>query len=244
MLWTIGVAIFIAMFLFTYGLTLSLSSWRRVKVRAGELGSMGETSLLSPRGKPSIFKSWSLEWLAYSGAWALPNMNKVSEMRKSLILAGYRHPKAPAVYFGLRIVTAFALTFGLLLYFVVRESTAPINVLMAFCVGIGGFHLPANILRIKMNGRQERLDKALPDILDMFVISMDAGLSLNAALHRVADETRGVFHEFYEELQITAAELRTGINWDEAFDNLAQRTGVQRLAPSRGIYPHPTALEG
>lgn len=244
MLWTIGVAVFIAMFFFTYGLTLSWTSWRRVKVRAGDLGPMAGTPLLSPTGKPSIFKSWSLEWLAYSGEWALPNMDKVSEMRKSLILAGYRHPKAPAVYFGLRIVTAFAFTFGLLLYFVIRETMGPVNVLMAFCVGVAGFHLPAHILRIKINGRQERLDKALPDILDMFVISMDAGLSLNAALHRVAEETRGVFHEFYEELQITAAELRTGINWDEAFDNLAQRTGVQSIRSMVGLMIQSSKLGG
>ncbi|MCL4500307.1 MAG: type II secretion system F family protein [Deltaproteobacteria bacterium] len=205
---------------------------------------MSETSILSPQGKPSIFKSWSVEWLAYSGEWALPNMDKVSEMRQSLILAGYRHPKAPAVYFGFRIVTAFVLTFSLILYFVIRESAAPINFLMAFCIGLAGFHLPASLLRIKMKNRQERLDKALPDILDMFVISMDAGLSLNAALHRVAEETRGVFQEFYEELQITAAEIRTGITWDEAFDNLAKRTGVQSIRSMVGLMIQSSKLGG
>ena len=85
------------------------------------------------------------------------------------------------------------------------------------------------MLGIKLGRRQDRLDRALPDILDMFVISMDAGLSLNAALHRVADEIRGIFDDFYDELQIAADELRTGINWDEAFDNLTKRTGVQSI---------------
>ncbi|MCL4501716.1 MAG: type II secretion system F family protein, partial [Deltaproteobacteria bacterium] len=149
-----------------------------------------------------------------------------------------------AVYFGLRIVTAFVLTFSLVLYFVIRESAAPTSFLMAFCLGIAGFHLPASLLRIKINNRQERLDKALPDILDMFVISMDAGLSLNAALHRVAEETRGVFQEFYEELQITAAEIRTGITWDEAFDNLAKRTGVQSIRSMVGLMIQSSKLGG
>ena len=57
---------------------------------------------------------------------------------------------------------------------------------------------------MKIRHRQERLDRALPDILDMFVIAMDAGLSLNAALHRVASEIRPIFADFFEELQIAA----------------------------------------
>ena len=82
---------------------------------------------------------------------------------------------------------------------------------------------------MKIRARQGRLDKALPDILDLFVISMDAGLSLNAAMNRVTEEIRGVFDDFFDEFQIAATEMRTGINWDEAFENLAKRTGVQSI---------------
>jgi tight adherence protein C len=229
MFWTIAGAVFIAIFFFTYGLAISWTSWKRVKVRASSPGSMPIPALLRSQEKASGFKKWSMEWLAYSGQWALPNLDKVSEMRKTLIQAGYRHPKAPAVYMGLRVVAAFALTLPLLLFFVVRGKLAPANLVIAFSLSLVGFHLPAFLLGVKVKRRQERLDRALPDILDMFVIAMDAGLSLNAALQRVAEEIRGVFHDFYEELQIATAELRTGITWDEAFDNLAQRTGVQSI---------------
>jgi len=230
MLWTIWGTVFIAMFFFTYGLATSWASKNRVKVRLGAPGpAPGLSPLLRQKENASRLKEWSMEWLAYYGQWVMPNLDKVSEMRKSLIMAGYRHPKAPAVYLGLRVVAAFVLPIPLLLYFIIRGQVTPPTLLMALALSIFGFFLPAQVLGMKIRGRQNRLDKALPDILDMFVISMDAGLSLNAALQRVAEEIRGVFDEFFEELQITAAELRAGITWDEAFDNLAKRTGVQSI---------------
>lgn len=229
MIWTIWGTVFIAMFSLAYGLSVAWARKTKVKVRAGSPAPISSSPVLRPKEKASRFKKWSMEWLAYSGQWALPNLDKVSQMRRSLISAGYRHPQAPAVYLGLRVVTAIAFSFPLVLFLIIRGKLAPLTLLLAFCLTIIGFFLPSHLLGVKIRGRQERLDRALPDILDMFVISMDAGLSLNAALHRVAEEIRGVFDDFYDELQITATELRTGITWDEAFDNLAKRTGVQSI---------------
>jgi tight adherence protein C len=226
MLWTTLGVVFIAMFLFAYGLSLAWASRNKVKVRADSPAPISGAALLHPRPQGSRFKEWSMEWLAYSGQWALPNMDKISEMRKSLIQAGYRNPKAPAVYLGFRVVAALAFSFPFLLYFVIRGQLAPLTIIMAFAACVIGFYLPSMVLGMKIGRRQERLDRALPDILDLFVISMDAGLSLNAALNRVAEEIRGVFDDFFDEFQIAATEMRTGINWDEAFENLAKRTGV------------------
>ena len=243
MLWTIGATVFIATFCLTYGLMISWAQRNRVKARAADPGPIPLSALL-PKEKESRFKKWSIEWLAFSGNWALPDLDKVSEMRKELIQAGYRDPKAPAVYLGFRVVTALALPFPVLLYFVIKGNLNPISFLMAFVVSIFGFFLPAKILAVKLRTRQERLDRALPDILDLFVICMDAGLSLNAALNRLVEEIRGVFHDFYEELLITAAELRGGIPWNEAFDNLAKRTGVQSIRFMVGLMVQSGKLGG
>ncbi len=229
MIWTITGAVFVAIFSLTYGLSSSWTRRSRVKERACNSAVMAATPLLHPKAATSPFKNWLIKWLAFSGQWALPDMDKVSVMRKSLIQAGYRHPKAPVVYLGLRVVTAIALTLPLLLFFVIRAQIGFFPLLMAFALSLIGFYLPSQILGIKISRRQERLDKALPDILDMFVIAMDAGLSLNAALLRVGEEIQGIFDDFHDELQIIATELSTGINWDEAFDNFAKRTGVQSI---------------
>jgi tight adherence protein C len=216
MLWTALGVVFIAMFILAYGLSVAWASRHKVKVRADSPGPISGAAALHPRPHESRFKAWSMEWLAYSGQWALPNMDKVSEIRKDLIQAGYRHPKAPAVYLGFRVVTALVISFPLLLYFVIRGQLTPATLLMAFAASIIGFYLPVQVLGMKIRRRQNRLDRSLPDILDLFVISMDAGLSLNAAMNRVAEEIRGVFDDFFDEFQIAATEMRTGINWDEA----------------------------
>jgi tight adherence protein C len=229
MLLTIEIIVFVTIFFLAYGLSVGLYSRAKVQMRAGDLGTMTLDPALGQKKKVSRLKEASLELLALSGRWALPDMDKVSEMRKRLIQGGYRHPKAPAVYLGLRVLTAFLLPLPVLLSYVVGSKMGALALLLALVLSIVGFYLPAFILGIKISHRQDRLDKALPDVLDMFVISMDAGLSLNAALHRVANEIRGIFADFFEELQIAAHELRTGLNWDEAFDNLAQRTGVQSI---------------
>lgn len=229
MIWTIAGAVFVAMFCFTYGLATAWTRWNRVKVRAGNPASMAGAPLFRQERKVSRLKKWSLEWLAYSGEWALPDLNKISEMRKSLIQAAYRHPKAPAVYLGIRVITAIALTLPGLLLFIIRGELGPATLLIALALSVVGFTLPALVLGVKIGRRRDRLDRALPDVLDMFVIAMDAGLSLNAALHRVSEEIDGIFDDFYEELQITAGELGTGITWDEAFENLTKRTGVQSI---------------
>ena len=90
-------------------------------------------------------------------------------------------------------MTAFLLPLPLLLLYVVRGKMGAVTLLLALVLSVVGFYFPTIILGIKLRRRQDRLDKALPDILDMFVIAMDAGLSLNAALHRVANEIACVF---------------------------------------------------
>jgi tight adherence protein C len=230
-------AVFIATFMLAYGAEMFWVRKQRVKSRAVEAGIGSGSSLLRPkefigRGVQEKF----LEVLAASGHWFTPDMDKVTEMRKDLIRAGYRRPQAVAIYLGFRIFAAFAVTLPVALYCVIRGQVGrPIPLLIALVFAFFGFFLPTVVLSYKIKHRQERLDKALPDILDMFVICMEAGLSLNASLQRVADETRGVYQDFSDELQIAAGELRTGLPWSEAFDNMAQRTGVQSIRSVVGL---------
>ncbi|MCG2770542.1 MAG: type II secretion system F family protein [Desulfobacterales bacterium] len=150
-------------------------------------------------------------------------------MRTDLIQAGFRQTTAPAVYFGLRALFAFLLPVPLLLLLIIKAKISAIGLLMAFFLSMFGFFLPTYLLKKKISQRQSRIDATLPDVMDLFIVCMEAGLSLNASVHRVANEIKEVSNDFHDELQITAAELRTGIPWDEAFEGLGKRTGVQSL---------------
>ncbi len=230
MLWLIWGSVFFAVFLLTFSIMVMLGRRQRVKDRVDNPGS---TSLASPlirqHGAAHPVTGWLIDRFAQSGRYAMRDMKKVSELRKAMIQAGFRHPQAPAVYFGLKLISAFLLPIPLLVYYVLKGNVSPLYLLFAFSVSMLGFILPTKLLDFRISRRQERLDRALPDILDLFVICMEAGLSLNATINRVAEEVRNTYHEFADELLITSSEVRAGIPWDEAFDNLARRTEVQSL---------------
>ncbi len=230
MIWIIWSAVFIATALMAYGLETVWHRRQRVRVRAGDPGPLPDSPFLRQKST----SGW-LDWLAFSGQWALPDMEKASELRKELIRAGFHSPQAPAIYLGLRVISGFVFTMPVTLFLMIKGVFHPFSILISFSLAIFGFFLPAKVLAVMIRHRQERLDRALPDILDMFVICMEAGLSLNATLHRVEEEIRGIFKDFSDELQIVAGELCTGIPWAEAFDNLGKRTDVQSIRSMVGL---------
>jgi len=83
--------------------------------------------------------------------------------------------------------------------------------------------------------RQERIDRSLPDVLDLLIVCVEGGLSLQSALHRVSDEVHNVSVDMYHELHLTNAELRTGISREMALKNLGERTGAQTVKSLVGI---------
>jgi tight adherence protein C len=235
MIWLILGMVFTAFFSLAYGTAIAWERRTRYKERLAQPGQLSGSLLLRRQEPQSALKGWVLQWLSFSGQWALPDLEKVSAMRMDLVRAGIRHPQAPAIYLGLRIVTAFAFTLPFILFLMIRGFLNPSSLAMALLPAIFGFYLPDKALAVKIRRRKERLDRALPDILDLFVICMEAGLSLNSTLSRVAEEIRGVYQDFCDELQLTAGELRAGLPWDEAFDHLGKRTDVQSIRSMVGL---------
>jgi tight adherence protein C len=103
------------------------------------------------------------------------------------------------------------------------------NLGIALAAAILGYYLPNYILRGALNRRQERIDRTLPDVLDLMIVSLEAGLSLQSTLNHVSEEVRRISKDLQQELRITNAELRTGIPRDNALKNLGERTGVQSV---------------
>jgi tight adherence protein C len=236
MILIIWASVFTAAFLVIYGVELLWGRRQRVKSRAGESGALASSPLFREKGHAAAgLQEKFMEFLAKSGQWLTPDMEKITEMRMDLIRAGYRNPQAVTIYLGIRIVTAFAITLPLILFFIVRGKINIYTMVIALIVAVFAFFLPVKVLAVKIQHRKNRLDKSLPDILDMFVICMEAGLSLNASLQRVSEETREVYQDFSDELQIVAGEVRTGIPWTEAFDNMAKRTDVQSIRSMVGL---------
>ncbi|MDI6854821.1 MAG: type II secretion system F family protein [Deltaproteobacteria bacterium] len=101
--------------------------------------------------------------------------------------------------------------------------------IIALLLAAVGYYGPVYGLRVIGKMRHDRIDRALPDVLDLLIVSMEAGLSLQASLTRVAVECERLSKELSRELQVTNAELRAGIPRDTALKNFGERTGVQSV---------------
>ncbi len=229
-IYLVWIASFLTVSLLTYGLFIYTRSRRALKDRfrkpeAQILPALrrGDTS------GPNSLKKAILNWVSFLGRLALKDPGGMSELRNILIQAGYRHPNAPAIYFGLRALAAFTLPLPYLLYPLLRGKTSVVILVVAFLLALAGYFLPNYLLQVRLRQRQDRIDKALPDVLDLMIVSMEAGLSLQATLIRLAEEVRHISRDIYAELQITNAELRTGISRNTALKNLGERTGVQSV---------------
>jgi tight adherence protein C len=156
-------------------------------------------------------------------------------VRQFLIQAGYVDPNAVPIYWATRVILAMTFT-AAALFVVPLLGATPIQVLMAV-VWLGGLGWvgPVFYVRSRLKARQKDLQKAMPDMLDMLVVCVEAGLGLNQALVRVADEIDHVSVNMSEQLALVNLEMRAGTPRDEALKNLADRTGLADMKSLVGM---------
>jgi tight adherence protein C len=147
-------------------------------------------------------------------------------VRLFLIQAGFSDPRAVSIYWASRVSLAMGLPilalFGLPLLGI--SSTKVLLAVLYF--GIMGWITPSFYVRRKLKARQKEVQLALADMLDMLVVCVEAGLGLNQALVRVADEIDHVSPVMSEQLAMVNLEMRAGTPRDEALKNFAERTGL------------------
>lgn len=154
-----------------------------------------------------------------------------SRLRRSLIQAGYRGQSTPEIFLGIKILLAPALT---LLFLQVhgragRPLELPIEVAVALWICACAFFLPNLWLRGAVRDRQRKIERSIPDALDILVTCVEAGLGLDAALAKVSEEMNLAAPILAGELETTHLEVQAGIPRADAFRRMAERTGVEDL---------------
>ncbi|WP_334163017.1 type II secretion system F family protein [Phenylobacterium sp.] len=149
----------------------------------------------------------------------------VSDM---LAQAGWRSPDAVTVFLAIRLVSPLLVGFtAYVLAPALREDLAGAQrLVIAAAAMIGGAYLPTLLLKNAVTRRHQKIQKSLPDALDLFVICAEAGLSLDAAITRVSRELGSSAHELADELGLTAIELGFLPNRRDALQNLARRVSL------------------
>ena len=92
-----------------------------------------------------------------------------------------------------------------------------------------GFFIPNLVLRHKEEARRQHLAEVFPDVLDLLVVCVEAGLSLDAAIKRVGDEFHFASRDMSDELLLVTLEIRAGKPRNEALKSLAERTDLEEM---------------
>jgi tight adherence protein C len=150
-------------------------------------------------------------------------------LKDKLAQAGHRGQGPLYTYAFFRFVAPFAFVGLAAIYlFLLAKIELSVGGRVMICLGAGvvGFIAPGVVLSNMVAKRQQSVTKAFPDALDLMVICVEAGLSMEAAFHRVADEIQETSPQLAEELGLTTAELAFLPDRRGALENLAKRTGL------------------
>ena len=149
--------------------------------------------------------------------------------KRLLIQAGLRSPSALPIYMGSRVAFGVILAIVALALATVGGARGPQTVAMTIGAGIVGWIGPAFYVGGRARRRRKGITFALADTLDMLVVCVEAGLGLNQALLRVAEEVRHVNLAMAADLALVNLEIRAGVDRTEALRNLGDRTGVEDI---------------
>lgn len=150
----------------------------------------------------------------------------------ALARAGYRGQGPLTTYLFMRFVTPIALffiAFGYLSFTIFADKPLYLNALYALFVGLIGAYLPVVLLKNRTIKRQQSIRRAWPDCLDLMLLCVEAGMSVEHAFRRVSKEIGGQSSELAEELTLTNAELSFLEDRTRAYENLGKRTGLDNV---------------
>jgi tight adherence protein C len=150
---------------------------------------------------------------------------KTSKLRRQLGYAGIYSPVAINLISGFKLI--------LLLGGMIGGYSAGLvlgNTMLGLSLGgLGGYVMPMMWIRLKVKEQQKALQRGLPDALDLFVVCIEAGLTVDAAMQRIGNELTLAHPRLARELEITHMETRVGVARADAMRNLGQRTGSSSL---------------
>jgi tight adherence protein C len=156
---------------------------------------------------------------------------EMSRINQSLIHAGYRSENAVEILLGVKLLLPIVVI--IILWQIDAHLEQPLElppaIAVAFIFIALTFFLPNMWLSSQIQKRQAAIGDALPDSMDLLVTCVEAGLSLDAAMGRVAQELELVAPLLAQEMKQTLLEIQAGVRRSDAFHRLSTRTGVEDL---------------
>jgi len=227
---------FFSIFLFCFGIAQYIRQREKRRELLEKIGGSGESSIIQygqtaqNASSESIFAP-VLNFFRLLGDRVSFDPSHESRMRIRFLRAGIRRKNAGIILWGAK---CFFCIFLATVFFICRITllkilSNQIAVGLAVLIALGGFYLPDLWLKIKSNIRREKLLEGIPDALDLLVVCVEAGMGLDGAIHRVAEETKLTNPILSDEFKMLNLELRAGKSRQDALRNLALRTNIDAM---------------
>jgi tight adherence protein C len=158
------------------------------------------------------------------GDFVLGSREDRAQLKERLAQAGYRAPNSVAMFWGGRLLLTLGLaSFG---FFTagIASSSFPVVLFVTLWLLVVGWIGPSIFLGRAQRAREQEIQSALPDTLDLLVVCVEAGLGLNQAWLRVSDEIKSVSVAMSEELSLVNLQIRAGVPREDALRALGSRT--------------------
>lgn len=160
------------------------------------------------------------------------NKAELSETRRQLRSAGYKSGSAPRVYYFARAVLGIGLlTLGLIFFFLIpEEPSIPVSLGLSGAMGLMGYFLPTYWVKRQIATRREEIQNSFPDAMDMMLVCIEGGQSLDQAMARVGLEMQASGTPLAEELQVVSHEFQAGKDRTTVLRDLAERCAVNDIS--------------
>jgi tight adherence protein C len=223
------VLIFLAVTFAVAGLGLVLTRGAGIRGRIEALVGRGQRQESSG---PSEWTETVLKVAQPVAKLATSSDEEVTRLRARFLHAGFRQQSAPVIFFAAKtlLVVLFPLLFLLFERTGLLKMQGQLALAMMLIAAAIGYYLPNAVLAAMTRRRKRAIFEALPDAIDLMIVCIEAGLGLDMALNRAAQEMRLRSRELSEELDLITLELRVGGYRDRALKNFALRTGLDEAS--------------
>ena len=191
----------------------------------GVEGRLPTTSLMANRETKNAFFAW------VQASTSISDDSERQKLRQSLTLAGFDNPNAVIWYVICRFGLALLLpgVYILMQMSAAKPATGMASVLWPLGLCAIGLFIPSRVLDSLANARQTQLEIEFPDALDLMVVCVEAGLSLDASFVRVGQEIGESHPQISNEFERVSEQLRAGRARPDALRSMADRTGVNAI---------------
>ena len=196
----------------------------RNKIRARERERLARGDRIELRQSPKAYMQYIVEQLN------LREWLGEEHARTLLIRAGYRGQAPYIGFLFFRMLAPIGMfAFAMIYIFLILKLDQPLFLKLAMAMAAAwlGMRIPTLFIRNRIARRQLSIRRAFPDALDLLLICVESGMSVEAAFKKVSQEITGQSIPLAEEMTLTTAELSYLQERRQAFDNLAKRTDLE-----------------